>query len=461
MRACSFVWALFALVLLSSILSSASGVSVSASGTGRVVDAMNCLCSQMRALMPPLSMLLVVLAAVFYGAGKLFGSEMGSKTSAIAAFMLVAAVLSVLIAVAGPDVLRALYNDPAMTTACEASACSGGAVVTNAPPTTSASPSPAAAGGPRQALGCGAILKEPNRFYQLEADAISTQGASCITIEADNISLDCRGHLIKARTPQDGAGQYGISTNSTNTTIRNCRVQDFGYGLLLSASSNSSLFNNSVQSSISGGRALFIGQNREGWGSSDNVWVENNTLSGQAAALHIEYSSSARLIRNTLASDENTLSLLSSERDEIRSNHVSASNTLSALLAAGSNDNRLIENDFRSSGDGVRVVDSFSNRLESNNLSAAKTALAFSSEPGVRAENLVLLNHFLSGQVYVLNDGTQNYFNTTSNGRTVGNYYAKISPALLAPNSGLSYNQKTSDGKWLGSGEDWGPMQAY
>lgn len=60
--------------------------------------------------------------------------------------------------------------------------------------------------------------------YVLANDLYST--ASCITINAANVTLNCRMHKI------GGTGNgYGILVNASGTTIRNCFIETFQYGI--------------------------------------------------------------------------------------------------------------------------------------------------------------------------------------------------------------------------------------
>ena len=76
-------------------------------------------------------------------------------------------------------------------------------------------------------------LDYPNRHYIVTAD-INDHKYSCFNVTADNVSLDCQGHLV------DGLigflARYGTAVNATagnsNITITNCTVEDFEWGML-------------------------------------------------------------------------------------------------------------------------------------------------------------------------------------------------------------------------------------
>ncbi|RLI91232.1 MAG: hypothetical protein DRO95_04750, partial [Candidatus Altiarchaeales archaeon] len=71
-------------------------------------------------------------------------------------------------------------------------------------------------------------LNESGATYYLTADIINSSQSYCINISANNVTLDCQGHLIDG----DDTAEYGIyisrdSQQITNITIRNCIVQDW------------------------------------------------------------------------------------------------------------------------------------------------------------------------------------------------------------------------------------------
>ena len=85
--------------------------------------------------------------------------------------------------------------------------------------------------------------------YYLTKDITNSETASCINIQADNITFDCQEHRIYC---SGGTYTSGIYLNGIdNTKIRNCVVNGWDYGLLLESSSkskiiNSTFFNNAI-----------------------------------------------------------------------------------------------------------------------------------------------------------------------------------------------------------------------
>jgi hypothetical protein len=102
------------LVLRSGIAGLASIGALFAEDTGglsSVTNAMNNICGQLMTILPPLSMLLVVLAAIFYAAGKLVPNpEFSGRASGMAAAAIAAAVICLVIVLIMPGLLEAIYK---------------------------------------------------------------------------------------------------------------------------------------------------------------------------------------------------------------------------------------------------------------------------------------------------------------------------------------------------------------
>jgi len=81
--------------------------------------------------------------------------------------------------------------------------------------------------------------------YVLTNDIIDTSISPCINISANNVVLDCQGHIIDS----DYSGDYGIyvyrsTPTNTNITIKNCVLTEWSsYGLYLRGSNNNTLTN--------------------------------------------------------------------------------------------------------------------------------------------------------------------------------------------------------------------------
>ena len=90
--------------------------------------------------------------------------------------------------------------------------------------------------------GC-AELNVAGETYYLIADIINSGTSKCINITANNVILDCQGHLVDG---VDSFNTYGIylyrsSSTDTNITVKNCVVTDWDYGIYLSQANNNKI----------------------------------------------------------------------------------------------------------------------------------------------------------------------------------------------------------------------------
>lgn len=66
-----------------------------------------------------------------------------------------------------------------------------------------------------------------NQFYQMNKSITYAGAGSCITIQAENVTLDCKGFTMTASG--NTAGQKGVYNSGYNTsTVENCRIDNFG-----------------------------------------------------------------------------------------------------------------------------------------------------------------------------------------------------------------------------------------
>ncbi len=467
---------IFSFLLIASILFAQSPVK----GANQLANAMNCICAQMRSLMPPLAMLLVVFAALVYGAGRLMGSETGSKASGMAALMLVAAVLSILLSFAGPDMLRLISNQPGMANACDLTVCGtaisaapAAVTSTSAPPPSqqpqqnaNASPSsaPPAPLAPPAGMACS-ILDSPGGKYVLQADVTSMQGAGCFSIRADNITLDCNNHVILARSAGDGAGQYGILSNVSNTTILNCHVKDFQYGIGLMGAANATLRANEIDAFIPGGIGILVTSDGSGKWASDTL-VQANYVTAQGEGIRLEKAGLVWMGYNNISSAGIGVRLMASSSNRITSNLVQADRSDGMRLEEGSARNIVSLNDVLSQGgDALAVENGSVNRIFNNTLIASTqgNALAYGADS---RSNQAYYNDFISGKYFVSNAGSGNSFSTNAGGSTQGNHYAGAELGRLIDKNGdgfadggpdYPYSSKVARARWTGSGSDMGP----
>ena len=169
-------------------------------------------------------------------------------------------------------------------------------------------------------MDCGTISS--SGIYTLTTNVSST--GTCFTVTAANVTIDCNGFWI---TYSIGGGEsfYGIYSNQFNTTVKNCNIVDgnatyptlYNYGIYLSSSNYSNLFNNTIKTNMSHGIYLYSSSNFNiissnlvitkgddfGHGisvdfSSNNLLISNNiTVNGSTDAIFVR-ASNVTLFKN-------------------------------------------------------------------------------------------------------------------------------------------------------------------
>ncbi|MCA9487337.1 MAG: right-handed parallel beta-helix repeat-containing protein [Nanoarchaeota archaeon] len=81
--------------------------------------------------------------------------------------------------------------------------------------------------------------------YLLNQSITYSAGSHCITVSAQNVTLDCDGFSIIGDNSSDN---YGVYTNQFNTTIKNCVINNFHVAAEFSNSDNSSIIDSNLNS---------------------------------------------------------------------------------------------------------------------------------------------------------------------------------------------------------------------
>jgi parallel beta-helix repeat protein len=110
------------------------------------------------------------------------------------------------------------------------------------------------------------ILDRREMTYILTQDIIDSTASTCIGIQADNVTLDCQGHIIGGIGL--GSGATGIGNNRRNVTIKNCKIYQWNVGIMFSSASNSYISN--IEFKSNGDGIWFY--------VSNNNFIENSTF---------------------------------------------------------------------------------------------------------------------------------------------------------------------------------------
>jgi len=103
------MYSLFATLILAAAVSAASGLS-------GVKCAVAQMCFDLKAMLPVVSMLMIIGAGVIYAAGQLMGAETRARANTWATAMLLGAVMGILIVVVAPSIIDKIYTGGAGTT---------------------------------------------------------------------------------------------------------------------------------------------------------------------------------------------------------------------------------------------------------------------------------------------------------------------------------------------------------
>ena len=144
----------------------------------------------------------------------------------------------------------------------------------------------------QSALQCG-VLSSASTIYTMTANA-SINGSTCFTVTAANVTLDCAGFSV---TGNNSTATYGIYSNQFNTTIKNCNISNFNYGIYYQNSANGTINGNNV--SASSGNAVLVK-------TSNYTIVANNIINNSnGAALQLTASLDTIIANNTAISPLN------------------------------------------------------------------------------------------------------------------------------------------------------------
>ncbi|NOQ37727.1 hypothetical protein GQ472_02455, partial [archaeon] len=130
---------------------------------------------------------------------------------------------------------------------------------------------------------------------------ITGQSSTCIDFDGkDNVTFDCQDNYINGT---DTASTYGIylsdaNGGSTNTTIRNCNISNFYYGIYLDSSSNNNL--TSITSNYNSDHGIYI------FLSSNNNLTEITSNYNSRFGIYLHSSSNNNTLNN-ITSNYNSL----------------------------------------------------------------------------------------------------------------------------------------------------------
>jgi len=117
---------------------------------------------------------------------------------------------------------------------------------------------------------------------------------TCLNILSNDIVLDCNGFYLTGNSTKTGIN----ATGRNNVTIKNCIVQNFSSGILLSGTNSSFLLNNTAKSGA--GSAIHLVTN-----SNNNMLIDNSGSSVSSSGIQLTSSYGNTLTRNRAFSENN------------------------------------------------------------------------------------------------------------------------------------------------------------
>jgi hypothetical protein len=109
--------------------------------------------------------------------------------------------------------------------------------------------SPAPAAALTQINGCGDLTKA-GEVYVLTTDIVSS--SVCFRILADRITLDLGGHTVTGPDPFSEMGVFDGNVGRINTVVKNGTITNFGWGMLLTFSTRSTVRNVTLSGNAEG-----------------------------------------------------------------------------------------------------------------------------------------------------------------------------------------------------------------
>jgi parallel beta-helix repeat protein len=251
-------------------------------------------------------------------------------------------------------------------------------------------------------------LNETGTVYTQQADIVA--GANpCINISAQNITFNGNGYSISNTV---SAPRAGISTNSYNTTIKNCNssVGSFGQGVVLaSGSDNSYVYNCTLNNQL---RGLYVTSDGN---KIEKVTANSNSIDG----IFLDSSTGNNLTEIIASSNDFGIRMSSSSNNNITDSNFSGSSTNDVDLASSSTGNIFLNVSYSlakenvASGSltrkwhyGVYVNDSDGTGVFAN--------ISIYNESSTLIENFVTNSSggFVGSLTDYTNDGTRTYIGT-------------------------------------------------
>jgi len=134
------------------------------------------------------------------------------------------------------------------------------------------------------------VLDQEGATYYLTTDIINSADTICMDITANNVALDCQGHTIDGKNT---LFSYAIRTNHNDTTVGNCIITEWYFGVSVKDSSTikATIRNNTINSTTYKGIYLY---------TADNATIANNTIGSNPTGIYLVLSINNIIENNTI-----------------------------------------------------------------------------------------------------------------------------------------------------------------
>ncbi|VVB57863.1 Right handed beta helix region [Candidatus Anstonella stagnisolia] len=206
-------------------------------------------------------------------------------------------------------------------------------------------------------------------IYTLSSD-LSINGSTCISISAQNVTLDCAGHTI---TGDNTTSTYGVYSNQKNTTVKNCNIDNFQHGIYFNGATYGAIQNNTAITRHSTGYSIYLVSSSNNILSNNNGTTRSPIWSTGATEL---LSSNNNQILNSAAGSLNSgggygLSLDSSSNNQIINSTGYGGGNTAIGISSGSNNSIINSSGIASGYYGIKLDTTTNNLILNSNTSSS------------------------------------------------------------------------------------------
>ncbi|MCK5039929.1 MAG: right-handed parallel beta-helix repeat-containing protein [Candidatus Aenigmarchaeota archaeon] len=201
-------------------------------------------------------------------------------------------------------------------------------------------------------------ITSPGEYY-LSGDITTNCVQKCIEINADNVTLNCEGHMIR----YNGffSTTTGIFSEKDDVTITNCVIRGWSSGITLGGTENANIsYNDILYCKMSGIRLVectypnihdneihgsTIAHGLDLWKTYWGNIYDNEMHSNEGSGIYLSRSNQNNVKNNTIHNNENGISVQTdSDKNEIRNNNISFNALNGIHISCDSISNRIFNN---------------------------------------------------------------------------------------------------------------------